>query len=90
MSATATIGSFQDNLLSWLNRKFAPAGRLIEAETPLFKGGLIDSIRILELIAWTERETGSVIPDRMILMDNFRTARRVTEVFAPEEDDAVL
>jgi hypothetical protein len=45
--------AFLAALLEWLNRKLAPSGVLIEADTPLFAGGLINSIRILELIAWT-------------------------------------
>ena len=42
----------------------------------------MDSIRILELIAWTERATGREVPDAQIRMDNFRTVRRIAEVFA--------
>lgn len=71
-------------LVLWLNESFAPEDIVIEADTELFKGGLIDSMRILELIAWTERETGRKIPDEQILMDNFGTPRRIAEVFAGE------
>jgi acyl carrier protein len=76
--------SFTGQLVEWLNRRLAPPGVTIEAGTPLFVGGLIDSIRILELIAWTERETGRVIPDSMIRMDNFQSAERIAEVFTRE------
>ena len=67
-------------LLLWLNERMAPQGTLIEADTPLFEG-LIDSMRVLELIAWTEREVGRTISDEQILMDNFSTPRRIAEVF---------
>ena len=73
---------FSAELLSWLNRRFAPAR--IEPHTPLFAGGLIDSIRILELIAWVERATGGEIPDAQIRMDNFGTVARITQLFAGE------
>ena len=68
-------------LLTWLNARYAPPGRTIGAETPLFEGRLIDSIRVLELIAWTERAIGREIADVEIRMDNFRTPARIAEVF---------
>ncbi len=70
-----------ESLLLWLNERMAPEGVTIEADTRLFEG-VIDSIRILELIAWTEREVGRTIPDQQILMDNFSTPRRIAEVYA--------
>lgn len=76
-------------LLDWLNRKLAPPGVAIGPDTPLFSGGLIDSIRILELIAWTERATGAEIPDLMVRMDNFQSANRIAEVFAEEPSNVV-
>lgn len=81
---------FTQDLTAWLNATVAPPGVTIHADTPLFEGGLIDSIRILELIAWTERETGRTIPDLMIRMDNFRTPDRIAEVFAQEVADVVV
>ena len=80
---------FVRELLGWLNRKLAPPGVEIDADTPLFSGGLINSIRILELIAWTERATGRTIPDVMIRMDNFHSVRRIAEAFVPEVTDVV-
>jgi hypothetical protein len=73
---------FTAELLDWINRRLAPPGREVGEDTPLFAGGLINSIRILELIAWTERAIGEQVPDRMIRMDNFATPRRIAEVFA--------
>jgi acyl carrier protein len=76
-----TADEFTDCIVRWLNQRMAPAGVVIDVDTELFAGGLIDSLRILELIAWTERETGRTIPDRQIRMDNFQTPRRIAEVF---------
>jgi acyl carrier protein len=76
--------SFTRALLAWLNRRLAPPGERIERDTHLFAGGLINSLRVLELIAWIERETGREIPDRMIRMDHFHTVERIAEVFLPE------
>ena len=84
----AGADAFLAELLAWLNARLAPAGTEIGPDTPLFAGGLINSMRILELIAWTERATGRTIPDAKIRMDNFRTARRVAERFAEADGDA--
>ena len=71
-------------MLAWLNARFAPPGVTIAADTPLFAGRLIDSIRILELIAWTERATGRVIPDTMIRMDHFHSVGTIARTFIDE------
>jgi acyl carrier protein len=84
----ARTSTLLDELLEWLNRRFAPDGPPIGADTPLFVGGLLDSLRILELIAWTERAIGREIPDSRIRTDYFATASRMAEMFAGEDDDA--
>ena len=85
MSAASTAlsrATLLAELLAWLDRRFAPDGPPIKADTPLFAGGLLDSMRILELIAWTERAIGSEIPDGEIRTDNFASAARIAELFA--------
>ena len=52
--------------------------------TPLFADGLINSIRILEIIAWTEQRIGRQITDTSIRMDNFRTVENIARAFIPE------
>ncbi len=83
-----TRESFTVAMLRWLNGRVAPAGVTIVADTPLFARGLMDSIRVLELIAYTERAVGSLIPDSRIRMDNFRTVGRIAAVFVEEASDA--
>lgn len=80
---------FTAALLAWLNARFAPRGPAIEAHTPLFAGGVLNSMRILDLIAWTERATGRRVPDAEIRTDNFGTAARITETFAPDASATV-
>lgn len=75
---------FVAELVAWLNRKLAPPGVVIGPATPLFAGRLIDSIRILEIIAWVERAIGRRVADSEIRMDNFHTAERIAAVFSPE------
>ena len=81
---TSERSTFVAEMVAWINQRLAPPGVTITADTPLFAGGLINSIRVLELIAWTERAIGAEIPDQRIRMDNFRTVRRIAEVFVAE------
>ena len=85
MSARAR---FESAMLTWLNSRFSSRGIVITADTPLFAKGLIDSLGILELIAWTEVNTGYTVPDERIRMDNFRTVARIARAFVPEEAHA--
>jgi len=78
---------FVAQLVAWLNGRLAPPGIRIEATTPLFSHGVLNSIKILELIAWTERATGRVVADAFIRLDNFATAQRIAEVFATEDSN---
>lgn len=81
---------FLESMLAWLNEEIAPEGVFIHADTPLFASRLLDSLRVLELIAFTEQAMGSVIPDSQIRMDNFQTVSRIASVFLREkEDDSV-
>ena len=80
--------SFTSAMLSWLNARLAPAGVMVGADTQLFGRGLMDSIKVLELIAYTERAIGEMIPDSRIRMDNFRTVGRIAEVFVVEASHA--
>ena len=81
--------AFVARMLAWLNEEVAPAGANVSADTPLFASRLLDSLRVLELIAFTEQATGSAIPDSHIRMDNFQTVARIAAVFLPLDDNAV-
>ena len=78
--------AFVARTVDWINRTLVPEGVTVDADTPLFASGLINSIRILRIIAWTEHATGRRIPDAAIRMDNFRTVRRIADVFCATED----
>lgn len=72
-------------LVAYVNRELLAAPRAegleIDADTPLFADGLIDSLNILRLIAFVEARRGRPIPDRDIVMDRFRTARAIVQSF---------
>ena len=82
MSAPMTHAAFVARTVEWINRTLVPEGVTVDADTPLFANGLIDSIRILRLIAWTEHALDLRIPDTRIRMDYFRTVCTIADTFA--------
>ena len=80
---------FVSSMLAWLNAEVAPKGTDVQADTPLFATRLLDSLKVLELIAFTEQAIGRVIPDSHIRMDNFQTVARIAAVFLPLDDHVV-
>jgi len=80
--------AFETQLVDWLNRRYRRPGASIGRDTPLFQDRWLDSIRILELIAWTEQAIGRPIPDEMIRMDRFRSVATIARTFAGGLDDA--
>lgn len=85
MSTPAQRDRFIADTVRWINRRLAPPGQAVTQDTSLFADGLINSVRILELIAWTEQAIGRRIPDTAILMDNFWSVARIAEVFIAGE-----
>ena len=79
---------FVAEMVAWINARLAPPGVRVEAATPLFTSRVINSIKILELIAWTERAIGRPIPDVQIRLDNFHSVERIADVFVREATDA--
>jgi acyl carrier protein len=79
---------FARRMLAWLNDDVAPKGVRVDAYTPLFATRLLDSLRVLELIAFTEQAIGRAIPDSHIRMDNFQTVGRIAAVFLPLDHHA--
>ncbi|HEX6132773.1 MAG TPA: acyl carrier protein [Longimicrobiales bacterium] len=76
-----TREAFVRETTAWINRRIAPPGVTIRSDTPLFEGGLIDSLRVLRLIAWTEKAIGRRIPDEQIRMDHFRDVECIARTF---------
>lgn len=53
----------------------------VAGDTPLFESGLVDSLAILELIAFVEGATGRAIPPRQVQMRHFGTIDRICAAF---------
>jgi acyl carrier protein len=61
----------------------------IEAHTPLFEQRIVDSLRILELIAFIESAIGREIPDAQVVLANFRSIETMASRFSTDGDTAV-
>ena len=86
MSAHA---EFAGRMVAWLNAELLPKGVHVQADTPLFAGRLLDSLKVLELIAFTEEVIGRAIPDSQMRMDHFQTVTRIAAVFLPVDNHVV-
>jgi acyl carrier protein len=53
----------------------------IDASTALFETGVIDSLGIIDLLAFVETATGRPIPMRKVDMRYFGTVERITRAF---------
>jgi acyl carrier protein len=51
---------------------FGDAGDL-QAQSPLFEGGYIDSVGVLDLVAFVERQFGIEVADEELVPENFGT-----------------
>jgi len=45
----------------------------LDRETDLFASGILDSLRVVDFIAFAEDEFGITIPNWTLTLDNFRT-----------------
>lgn len=69
-------------LLQFVNEDLlAGSKRKVDMDTQLFEEGWLDSMKILQLIAFLEIESGRRIPDEEIVMDRFRTVGVITRNF---------
>lgn len=74
MSEQALTGRIVTFINSSLLREDASR---VNEDTRLFEMHALDSLRVLDLIAFVERETGRAIPDSEIRLANFATARAI-------------
>src|SRR5438105_2763739 len=83
----STADDFRACLLEFINDELPKldhrwrAWPRVCAETPLFESGLLDSLSILHLIARVEELTGRAVPDRLVVMKNFRSVEAIAAAF---------
>lgn len=82
-----TARELESRLLRFTREKLArdEMASLIDADTRLFEDRVIDSLRILELIAFLQSALGRKIPDAQIVLANFRSIATIARVFTSDE-----
>ena len=77
---------FEARLVAFISKKLvAPtAGVTVGPETLLFEEGLIDSLQILAMIAFVERDLDIRIPDSAVRLKSFQSVRAIAETFVQE------
>jgi len=82
-----TAYELEQRLLSFVREKLADRqiAPSITAETRLFEDQVIDSLKILELIAFLQSTLGRKIPDSQIVLANFRSIETIARVFTGVE-----
>jgi acyl carrier protein len=89
-----TRHAFEQELIELIAVGLSPRRRAkgrvdVDVHTPLFESGLIDSLAILELIAFVEKATGRSIPARQVQLKQFGTIARICAAFWQEEDEVI-
>lgn len=83
--ASVNREQFTDRLITFIRGELlGDSGATLDADTYLFDQGVIDSLKILRLIAFVEHWTGAAIPDSEIVMGHFRSVRTIAEHFVGE------
>ena len=73
---------FTKRLIAYINDELLEGDRPpVEADTDLFTGEVLDSLSLINLLAFVELAIGSTIPDEDIVMDRFATPGRIAAGF---------
>ena len=66
-----------ERIRAFLAQQF-PATKKVGNEDPLLKDGLIDSLGILEVVTFLEKEFGIIVSDEELLPENFGSIRSLS------------
>ena len=69
------LSFIRSDLMSSSDEQIGPEDSLIEC-------GLLDSIALVQVIAFLEAEAGVTVPDQEVIPDNFDTVKRIAEFVA--------
>ena len=72
---------FEEELLRFINDEILIRSREINKESKLFEDRLIDSLKILNLIAFVEKKLKIKIPENKIVMENFLSVEQISKIF---------
>lgn len=88
-----TAEELEQAVLAFVNIELWKGQEPVPAEARLFEDGYLDSLRVMDLIAFVERTTGRRVSDRAIRLSTFRSARSIAAAFhgaAPPQESPEL
>jgi len=71
------MNDFQRALRAALVAQFGADPASLDDDTKLFSGGLIDSLSVMDLVTFVERELGKRVPPADIILDNFDSIAQI-------------
>jgi acyl carrier protein len=82
-----TAAELEQRLLKFTRERLAApeVASLITVDTRLFEDRVIDSLKVLELIAFVQSVLGRKIPDKHIVLANFRSIATIARVFTSDD-----
>ena len=81
MMPASVRDEFERRLTRFINEKLLGGGQAVGVDTLLFEEGYINSLRVLDLLAFVEKTLGRKIPDHTVRLANFRSVRAITRTF---------
>jgi acyl carrier protein len=76
----------QEKLIHFIKKICRDKKRKIDPDTLLFKEKVLDSMNILDLIGYIEKQLGRRLGNDELVMSNFESIHRITEVFLKDYD----
>ena len=83
-----TVLEFLRNLHPSTEAQLSATGTEFGADTDLIQAGIVDSLSVMELIVFLEKETGAPVPLEDLMLDSIRTARSIAAVYGSHTPDA--
>lgn len=80
-----TAESLERELLAFVNERLLRDKPPVGANDRLFEDGHLDSLRVLELVAFIESTLRHKVPDRMVRLATFRSVRAIARAFGGEQ-----
>lgn len=77
MRSGGRVNHFRQALRTALVTQFRVDQGRLDDNTGLFSGGFIDSLSVMELVCFVEREIGQSVPPTEITLENFDSVNRI-------------
>ena len=72
-----------DDLLTFINDEISlDPTQEVGLETDLLLTGLVDSLGVVEIVAWIEDATGGTVDPSDVVLENFQTVQRMADFAA--------